>query len=233
MPSMESWHPVLTDRLSWNHWSMLSYCWRMKWNPLMASFLDPVNKDRFSCWYKVSLMLMSLFPSFTTVETSCESTIRHIVCFCSLVKWKPFPSIGFEAILSDHIRSKLYPLIMCLVLEVWRINLNLRVFTSSHFEGKDTITDDISLILIEFVIMIIGQVWLRSNIITVCQVWKNSGGNSGNSRHQVQTYEMSEGTSASAYVLHPFQTLVPRFQNEKTEYWRSDDWSGGLELFLE
>ena len=24
---------------------------------------------------------------------------------------------------------------------------------------------------------------------------------------------MSEGTSASAYVLHPFRTLVPRFQN--------------------
>ena len=63
-----------------------------------------------------------------------------------------------KAILSDHIRSKLYPLIMCLVLEVQRINLNLRVFTSSHFEGKDTITDDISLILIEFVTMIIGQV---------------------------------------------------------------------------
>ena len=47
-----------------------------------------------------------------------------------------------------------------------------------------------------------------------CQVWENSRGNSGNSRHQVQTYEMSEGTLASAYVLHPFQTLVPRFQNK-------------------
>ena len=35
------------------------------------------------------------------------------------------------------------------------------------------------------------------------------------SGHQVQTYEMSEGTLASAYVLHPFQTLVPRFWNEK------------------
>ena len=48
-----------------------------------------------------------------------------------------------------------------------------------------------------------------------CQVWENNGGNSGNSGHQVQTYEMSEGTLASAYVLHPFQTLVPRFWNEK------------------
>ena len=28
------------------------------------------------------------------------------------------------------------------------------------------------------------------------------------------TYEMSEGTLASAYVLCPFQTLVPRFQNK-------------------
>ena len=26
---------------------------------------------------------------------------------------------------------------------------------------------------------------------------------------------MSEGTLASAYVLHPFQTLVPRFRNRK------------------
>ena len=44
---------------------------------------------------------------------------------------------------------------------------------------------------------------------SVCQVWENSRGNSGNSGHQVQTYEMSEGTLASAYVLRPFQTLVP------------------------
>ena len=44
-----------------------------------------------------------------------------------------------------------------------------------------------------------------------CQVWENNGGNSRNSGRQVQTYKMSEGTSASAYVLHPFQTLVPRF----------------------
>ena len=42
---------------------------------------------------------------------------------------------------------------------------------------------------------------------------ENYGGNSGNSGHQVWTYEMSEGTLASAYVLHPFQTLVPRFWN--------------------
>ena len=44
---------------------------------------------------------------------------------------------------------------------------------------------------------------------------ENNGGNSGNSRCQVQTYEMSEGTLVSAYVLHLFQTLVPRFQNEE------------------
>ena len=44
---------------------------------------------------------------------------------------------------------------------------------------------------------------------------ENNRGNSGNSRCQVWTYEMSEGTSASAYVLCPFQTLVPRFQNEE------------------
>ena len=62
---------------------------------------------------------------------------------------------------------------------------------------------------------------------------KNSGGNSRNSGHQVQTYEMSEGTLASAYMLHPFQTLVPRFQDKKMEYWRSEDWSGRLELFSE
>ena len=67
----------------------------------------------------------------------------------------------------------------------------------------------------------------------ICQVWENSRGNSGNSRHQVWTYEMSEGTLASAYVLCPFQTLVPRFRNGKTEYQRLEDWSGGLELFSE
>ena len=64
-------------------------------------------------------------------------------------------------------------------------------------------------------------------------MWEISGDNSRNSGRQVQTYEMLEGTSASAYVLHPFQTLVPRFQNGKTEYQRSEDQSGGLELFLE
>ena len=52
-------------------------------------------------------------------------------------------------------------------------------------------------------------------LLPSCQVWENCRGNSGNSGHQVQTYEMLEGTSASAYVLHPFQTLVPRFQNEE------------------
>ena len=57
---------------------------------------------------------------------------------------------------------------------------------------------------------------------------KNVGGNSRNSGRQVQTYKMSEGTLASAYVLRPFQTLVPRFQNRK------DGGSEvGLELFLE
>ena len=47
------------------------------------------------------------------------------------------------------------------------------------------------------------------------QVQENNGGNSGNSGHQVWTYKMLEGTSASAYVLRPFQTLVPRFQNKE------------------
>ena len=50
---------------------------------------------------------------------------------------------------------------------------------------------------------------------------KNIRGNSRNSGHQVQTYKMSEGTSSSAYMLHPFQTLVPRFWNGK---------DGGLEI---
>ena len=37
---------------------------------------------------------------------------------------------------------------------------------------------------------------------------------------------MLEGTSASDYVLHPFQTLVPRFWMRKTENWRLEigDW---------
>ena len=48
-----------------------------------------------------------------------------------------------------------------------------------------------------------------------CQVQENNRGNSGNSICQVWTYEMLEGTLASAYVLCPFQTLVPRFQNKK------------------
>ena len=56
-----------------------------------------------------------------------------------------------------------------------------------------------------------------------CQVRENYRGNSRNSRRQVRTYEMLEGTLASAYVLCPFQTLVPRFQNEKTVDWRSED----------
>ena len=54
-----------------------------------------------------------------------------------------------------------------------------------------------------------------------CQVWENSGDNSGNLGCQVQTYKISEGTLASAYVLCLFQTLVPRF-------WNKDD--GGLEI---
>ena len=46
-------------------------------------------------------------------------------------------------------------------------------------------------------------------------MWEIYGGNSGNSGRQVWTYKMSEGTSASAYVLCPFQTLVPRFWNRE------------------
>ena len=53
-----------------------------------------------------------------------------------------------------------------------------------------------------------------------CQVREIYGGNSGNSGRQVRTYEMSEGTSASAYVLRPFQTLVPRFRNEEIGDWK-------------
>ena len=59
----------------------------------------------------------------------------------------------------------------------------------------------------------------------VVKCGKNYGGNSRNSRCQVQTYEMSEGTLASAYVLHPFQTLVPRFLNKEDGRWEI----GGLE----
>ena len=35
---------------------------------------------------------------------------------------------------------------------------------------------------------------------------------------------MLEGTSASAYVLHPFQTLVPRFQNREDRRLEIGDW---------
>ena len=66
-----------------------------------------------------------------------------------------------------------------------------------------------------------------------CQVWENNGGNSRNSRCQVQTYEMLEGTSASAYVLHPFQTLVPRFWNEKDRVSEIGGSERGSELFSE
>ena len=70
------------------------------------------------------------------------------------------------------------------------------------------------------------KVWVQM----YCQVWENNGGNSGNSGCQVQTYEMLEGTSASAYVLHPFQTLVPRFQNEKDG---GSEWRFGVVLGVE
>ena len=56
-----------------------------------------------------------------------------------------------------------------------------------------------------------------------CQVREIYGGNSGNSGRQVRTYEISEGTLASAYVLHPFQTLVPRFRNGEIGDRRSKD----------
>ena len=56
-----------------------------------------------------------------------------------------------------------------------------------------------------------------------CQVREIYGGNSRNSGRQVWTYEMSEGTSASAYVLRPFQTLVPRFRNGEIGDRRSKD----------
>ena len=62
--------------------------------------------------------------------------------------------------------------------------------------------------------------------ITLCQVQEIYGGNSRNSRRQVRTYEMSEGTLASAYVLRPFQTLVPRFRNREIGDWSKDrSWS--------
>ena len=60
-------------------------------------------------------------------------------------------------------------------------------------------------------------------IVNKCQVREIYGGNSGNSGRQVRTYEMSEGTSASAYVLRPFQTLVPRFRNGEIGDRRSND----------
>ena len=62
---------------------------------------------------------------------------------------------------------------------------------------------------------------------------ENYGGNSGNSRHQVRTYKMSEGTLASAYVLHPFQTLVPRFWNEEDRVSEIGVSEYGSELFSE
>ena len=68
---------------------------------------------------------------------------------------------------------------------------------------------------------------------TLCQVRENYGGNSGNSRHQVWTYKMSEGTLASAYVLRPFQTLVPRFQNEEDRVSEIRVLEYGSELFSE
>ena len=44
---------------------------------------------------------------------------------------------------------------------------------------------------------------------------------------------MLEGTLASAYVLCLFQTLVPRFQNEKDGVSEIGGLERGLELFLE
>ena len=46
--------------------------------------------------------------------------------------------------------------------------------------------------------------------VSCCQVWEIYRCNSGNSGHQVWTYEMSEGTSASAYVLCPFLDSCPK-----------------------
>ena len=69
--------------------------------------------------------------------------------------------------------------------------------------------------------------WLQllSYLLLMCQVQEIYRGNSGNSGRQVWTYKMSEGTSASAYVLCPFQTLVPRFWNKEDGDQRSEDWS--------
>ena len=66
----------------------------------------------------------------------------------------------------------------------------------------------------------------------VCQVQEIYGGNSGNSGCQVQTYEMSEGISASAYVLRPFQ-LVPNFWNEEDGVSEIRVSEYGSELFSE
>ena len=66
-----------------------------------------------------------------------------------------------------------------------------------------------------------------------CQVQENNRGNSRNSGCQVWTYEMLEGTLASAYVLHPFQTLVPRFQNKMDRVSEIGGSERGSELFLE
>ena len=63
--------------------------------------------------------------------------------------------------------------------------------------------------------------------VGVCKVWENNGGNSRNSRCQVWTYKMLEGTSASAYVLCPFQTLVIRFQNKEI----GGDWRIGMKVW--
>ena len=70
-------------------------------------------------------------------------------------------------------------------------------------------------------------------LVANCQVWENYRGNSGNSGCQVQTYEMSEGTLASAYVLRPFQTLVPRFQNGEDGRLEIGGSEKRLELFSE
>ena len=69
--------------------------------------------------------------------------------------------------------------------------------------------------------------------ICICQVQEIYRGNSGSSGCQVQTYEMSEGTSASAYVLHPFQTLVPRFWNGEDRKSEIGESEKGSEMFSE
>ena len=53
----------------------------------------------------------------------------------------------------------------------------------------------------------------------------SSAGNLWRELRELRTYKMSEGTSASAYVLRPFQTLVPRFWNGEIGDRRSKDWS--------